>query len=107
MQFTQIITILAVAVAGVVAAPGGHGPPPPPPPPPAKPTSVVQQVCIYCCQLVTLILSSNSGFRLVAMATPARSAALQLKPTDIPARVLRFHLSTAMELQFAATTTMV
>jgi hypothetical protein len=42
MQLTQIFTILAVAVAGVVAVPGGH--PPPPPPPPSKPTSVVQQV---------------------------------------------------------------
>jgi hypothetical protein len=38
------------------------------------------------------------------MATQTRSAALQLKLADIPARVLRAHLSTAMELQFAATT---
>ena len=106
MQFTQIITILAVAVAGVVAAPGGHGPPPPPPPPPAKPTSVVQQVCT-CCQLVTSQLRSNSGFRFLAMATRTRSAALQLKLVALPAGHLRFHLSTAMELQFAATTTKV
>jgi hypothetical protein len=103
MQFTQIFTILAVVVAGVAAAPGGHGPPPPPPPPPARPTSVVQQV-LYCC-VVTLLRSPNSGFRLLAMATPTHSAALQLKPVDIPAWVSRIRLSTAMELPFAATTT--
>jgi hypothetical protein len=102
MQFTQIFTILAVVVAGVVAVPGGHAPPPPPPPP-AKPTSVVQQV-LYC-RVVTLLRSSNSGFRFNAMATPAHSAALQLKLKDIPARVSRIHLSTAMELRFAATAT--
>ncbi|KAN0086427.1 hypothetical protein V8E54_000115 [Elaphomyces granulatus] len=51
MQLTQIFTILAVAVAGVAAAPGGHAPPPPP----ARPTSVVQQITCggnsnpYCC----------------------------------------------------------
>jgi len=55
MQLTQIITILAVAVAGVAAAPGGHQPPPPPPPPPpSKPISVVQQVLslmpLYFCK---------------------------------------------------------
>jgi hypothetical protein len=103
MQFTQLFTILAVAVAGVVAAPGGHGPPPPPPPPPAKPTSVVQQV-LYCC-VITLLRSSNSGFRLLAVATQARSAALQLKVRDIPAWALWSRLSTAMELQFAVTAT--
>jgi hypothetical protein len=103
MQFTQIFTLLAVVVAGVAAAPGGHGPPPPPPPPPAKPTSVVQQV-LYC-SIVTLLCSSNSGFRLLAMATLAHSAALQLKLRGIPAWVSKIHLSTAMELRFAATTT--
>ena len=103
MQFTQIFTILAVVVAGVVAAPGGHGPPPPPPPPPARPTSVVQQV-LYCCA-ITLLRSSNSGFRLPAVATQTHSAALQLKLRDIPAWVLWNRLSTAMVLQFAATTT--
>jgi hypothetical protein len=103
MQFTQIFTILAVVVAGVIAVPGGHGPPPPPPPPPAKPTSVVQQV-LYCC-VVTLLRSSNSGVRFNAMATPTHSAALQLKLRDIPARVLLIRLSTAMELRFAATAT--
>ena len=102
MQFTQILTILAVAVAGVVAAPGGHGPPPPPPPPPSRPTSVVQQVLYHC--VVIFLYSSNSGFRLLAVATATHSAALQLKPMDIPARVLRLRLSTAMELPFAATT---
>jgi len=51
MQFTQIVTILAVAVAGVVAAPGGRAPPPPP----SRPTSVVQQISCsgnsnpFCC----------------------------------------------------------
>ncbi|KAN0084942.1 hypothetical protein V8E54_001409 [Elaphomyces granulatus] len=54
MQLTQVITFVAIAIVGVVAAPGG-GHPPPPPPPPARPTSVVQQITCngdsnpYCC----------------------------------------------------------
>ncbi|KAN0079605.1 hypothetical protein V8E54_004819 [Elaphomyces granulatus] len=51
MQLTQVITFVAIAIVGVVAAPGGH----PPPLPPARPTSVVQQITCggdsnpYCC----------------------------------------------------------
>jgi hypothetical protein len=105
MQLTQILTILAVAAVGVVAAPGGgHGPPPPPPPPPSKPTSVVQQVLYF---VFTLLCSSNSRFRLLAMETPTHTAALQAKPEEPLAWVSRVLPSTAMVLRLAATTTMV
>ncbi|KAN0081990.1 hypothetical protein V8E54_003288 [Elaphomyces granulatus] len=66
MQLTQIFTILAVAVAGVVAVPGGHQPPPPPPP--SKPTSVVQQITCgansspYCCSP-----SQSDGYTCVGL----------------------------------------
>jgi len=55
MQLTQIITILAVAVAGVTAAPGGHQPPPPPPP--SKPTSVVIQQVLSSMALTLQVLT--------------------------------------------------
>ena len=51
MQLTQVITFVAIAIVGVVAAPGGH-PPPPPPLPPARPTSVVQQVFMVATYLL-------------------------------------------------------
>ena len=93
MQLTQVITFLAIAIVGVIAAPGGGHPPPPPPPPPARPTSVVQQVFMVA---TYLLRSSNSLFRLLAMATQTRTAALQARPEELPARVLKVHLSTAM-----------
>ena len=102
MQLPQIFAIFVVAAVGAVAAPG-HGPPPPPPPPP-KPTSVVQQVLYF---VFTLLCSSNSGFRFLAVETPTRSAALQLKAVAPPALVSKDPLSTAMALRFAATTTTV
>jgi hypothetical protein len=92
MQLTQVIAFLAIAIVGAVAAPGGHQPPPPPPP--AKPTSVVQQV-FYGCRLV-LLRSPNSPFRFLAMAIQTRTAALQARPEELPARVLQVPLSTAM-----------
>jgi hypothetical protein len=92
MQLTQVITFVAIAIVGVVAAPGG-GHPPPPPPPPARPTSVVQQVFMVA---TYLLHSSNSPFRLLAMAIQTRTAALQARPEELPARVLKVHLSTAM-----------
>jgi len=68
MQLTQVITFLAIAIVGAVAAPGGHAAPPPP----AKPTSVVQQLFCGCdgtrLSLSHLLRSSNSPFRLIAVA---------------------------------------
>jgi hypothetical protein len=102
MQITQVIAFLAVAIVGAIAVPGGH-PPPPPPPPPSRPTSVVQQV--YWLWLPpTLLRSSDSRFRFPAVATLARTAALQVNPMEPPALVLLDHLSTAMASLSAATT---
>ena len=109
MQLTQIFTILALAVAGVVAAPGGHGgggggggggghqPPP-------VPTNVVQTVLLL---MPLYFASSNSMFRSTAVTTPTRTAAPQINLRDIPAWVFSLRLLTATLLPFAATTIMV
>jgi hypothetical protein len=107
MQLTQIFAILAVAVAGVVAAPGQQGPPKnkPPPPPPPPPTSVVQKVLSL---MPLYFASSNSVFRSTAVATPTRTAVLQIPGLrDIPAWVLLLRLLIATLLPSAATTTRV
>src|SRR5712664_3412076 len=100
MQLTQIFAILAVAGAGVVAAPGGK--PPPPKKPPPQPTSVVQTVLSL---MPLYFASSNSVFRSTAVVTPTRTVARQT-PTlvDIPARVFTLRLLTATLLPSAATT---